>query len=164
MKFHFGNKKTETMEDGSCKVIPTIVDPSPIIKREDLIVNNKTKRNSTTNSKSKTKKEESDNDRLQAKSRKRKQKENPLKKRRKVAIEKDPKDYLLKIKDPITKEFMEKPAISPYGHVLEYSSWMNMLKKKPEICPFTNKKLTRRDLIKLTKENLKDFKDKIVIA
>lgn len=33
-----------------------------------------------------------------------------------------------------------KPAISPYGHVMGYDSWVKVLSKNPKnTCPFTKK-------------------------
>ena len=66
-----------------------------------------------------------------------------------------------------------KPAISPYGHVMGYDSWVKVLSKNPKnTCPFTKKvsvclwsyrqHLTRRSLVKLTKENINEYRSKII--
>uniref|UniRef100_A0A7S2S1D2 Myb-like domain-containing protein n=1 Tax=Mucochytrium quahogii TaxID=96639 RepID=A0A7S2S1D2_9STRA len=63
---------------------------------------------------------------------------------------------------PMTFEPIHDPAISPYGHVMGYDTWMRVLGRAPRnTCPFTKQKLTRRSLIKLTKDNLANYQDKI---
>jgi hypothetical protein len=65
--------------------------------------------------------------------------------------------------DPITSREVVLPAISPQGYVMGYNTWLKILAKKPEnTCPFTRMKVSRRDLVKLTAENLEQYKDKIV--
>lgn len=65
--------------------------------------------------------------------------------------------------DPITSRQVVQPAISPQGYVMGYNTWLKILAKKPEnTCPFTRLKVSRRDLVKLTAENIAEFKDKIV--
>merc|ERR1712048_1452492 len=66
-------------------------------------------------------------------------------------------------KDIITGDCVVKPTMSPYGHVLSYDTWTKILRtsKQKNICPFTCQKLTRRSLIKLTKENYDEYKDQI---
>ncbi|CBK22520.2 uncharacterized protein [Blastocystis hominis] len=55
-----------------------------------------------------------------------------------------------------------KPAISPYGHVMGYDSWVKVLNRNPKnTCPFTKKKLTRRSLVKLTAENIEEYRGMI---
>lgn len=67
--------------------------------------------------------------------------------------------------DPITLEPVERPAISPYGHVMGYDSWLKCLigdvpcKNK---CPLTKKPLSKRDLVILTNENIESYRSKIV--
>ena len=40
----------------------------------------------------------------------------------------------------MTMEEVVKPAISPYGHVLGYDTWMKVLNREPKnTCPFTKK-------------------------
>ncbi|KAF9357137.1 hypothetical protein BGX26_004208 [Mortierella sp. AD094] len=67
--------------------------------------------------------------------------------------------------DPITLEVIEKPAISKYGHVMGYDSWIRCLLQEgsaKNICPLTKKPLTKRDLTVLTFENIDEYRDKIV--
>ncbi|KAI8321692.1 hypothetical protein GQ54DRAFT_297874 [Martensiomyces pterosporus] len=69
--------------------------------------------------------------------------------------------------DPITLEPVSKPAISPYGHVMGYNSWVRCLMFPPEgsqrnICPLTKKPLSKRDLVILTYDNIEQYRDKIV--
>jgi len=66
--------------------------------------------------------------------------------------------------DPINGCPVEQPAISPYGHVCGYSNWTKILRtgKFKNTCPFTKKPLGRRELVKLTRANYDEFKDKII--
>jgi len=66
-------------------------------------------------------------------------------------------------KDIITGDCVIKPTMSPYGHVLSYDTWTKILRtsKQKNVCPFTCQKLTRRSLIKLTKENYAEYKGQI---
>lgn len=67
--------------------------------------------------------------------------------------------------DMITNAPVIQPAISPYGHVLGYQTWTRILRatgKGKNTCPFTKQKLTRRQLRKLTHENIEQYKAKIV--
>ena len=66
--------------------------------------------------------------------------------------------------DHMTGECIIKPAMDPCGHVLGYDSWMKILggyNGPKNTCPFSRIKVTRRQLIKLTKDNYDDHKDKI---
>lgn len=64
--------------------------------------------------------------------------------------------------DVITNSELIEPAISPYGHVLSYSTWLKCLSAEPKnTCPFTKKLIKKRDLIILTWENVDRYKDKI---
>jgi len=65
--------------------------------------------------------------------------------------------------DIMTGTAVVRPAISPYGHVLGYETWTMLLRtsKHKDLCPFTMQRLTRRSLVKLTKENYADYKHKI---
>ncbi|KAJ2146601.1 hypothetical protein IW136_000506 [Coemansia sp. RSA 678] len=79
----------------------------------------------------------------------------------------DPSNPLADLIDPITLESVIKPAISPYGHVMGYNSWVRCLMFPPEgsqrnICPLTKKPLSKRDLVILTYDNIEQFRDKIV--
>lgn len=68
-------------------------------------------------------------------------------------------DYI----DPMTMMPVVKPTISPYGHVLGYDSWIKVLNRDPRnTCPFTKKRLTRRSLVKLTVDNIDEYRDKII--
>jgi hypothetical protein len=66
--------------------------------------------------------------------------------------------------DPITRMAIEEPAISPYGHVAGYETWCKILRQPeaPDTCPFTKQPLKRRELIKLTHENIDQYRSKIV--
>lgn len=66
--------------------------------------------------------------------------------------------------DIMTGMPVSKPAISPYGHVLGYETWTMLIRtsKAKNMCPFTMQKLTRRSLVKLTKDNYDEYKDQIV--
>jgi len=65
--------------------------------------------------------------------------------------------------DIMTGTAVVRPAISPYGHVLGYETWTMLLRtsKHKDLCPFTMQRLTRRSLVKLTKDNYDEFKHKI---
>ncbi|KAF9982869.1 hypothetical protein BGZ65_002417 [Modicella reniformis] len=67
--------------------------------------------------------------------------------------------------DPITLEVVVKPAISKYGHVMGYDSWIRCLLQEgatKNTCPLTKKPLTKRDLTILTFENIDEYRIKIV--
>lgn len=67
--------------------------------------------------------------------------------------------------DPITLDEVVKPAISTYGHVMGYDSWVRCLTNwegKKNICPLTKKPLTKRDLVILTHDNIEEYRDKII--
>jgi len=67
--------------------------------------------------------------------------------------------------DPITRMQIEEPAaISPYGHVAGYETWCQILRnpEAPDTCPFTRQSLKRRQLVKLTHENIAEYLDKMV--
>ncbi|KAI8906626.1 hypothetical protein DFJ77DRAFT_504459 [Powellomyces hirtus] len=66
--------------------------------------------------------------------------------------------------DPITLDEVVKPAISPYGHVMSYNSWIRCLSSedRKNICPLTKKPLTKRELVVLTFENIEEYRDRIV--
>jgi len=78
-------------------------------------------------------------------------------------IEEDADNPMSDFVDIMTGTGVVKPAISPYGHVLGYETWTMLLRtsKHKNICPFTMQKLTRRSLVKLTKDNYDDYKDQI---
>jgi hypothetical protein len=66
--------------------------------------------------------------------------------------------------DPLTKTQIEEPAISPYGHVAGYETWCKVLRSEDgkDTCPFTRQPLRRRDLVKLTHDNIAEFREKMV--
>ncbi|KAI9497259.1 hypothetical protein BDB00DRAFT_21700 [Zychaea mexicana] len=67
--------------------------------------------------------------------------------------------------DPITLDDVVKPAISKYGHVMGYDSWVRCLTNwegKKNICPLTKKPMTKRDLVVLTLENIDEYRDQII--
>jgi len=94
--------------------------------------------------------------------------EPPQKKRKKVAAEEeeqdDPMAVLKGMVDMMTGEAMVRPTISPYGHVMEYDSWCRILRdaKTKNRCPFTNGKITRRQLVKLDADNIEEHRERIV--
>merc|ERR1712154_666579 len=96
---------------------------------------------------------------------KRKMKGKKGKNKNKKEKEEKEKDLILgEMTDIMTGDTMKRPAISPYGHVMEYDSWCSILRnaKTKNQCPFTKKKLTRRSLVKLDENNIEEYKDKIV--
>ena len=62
--------------------------------------------------------------------------------------------------DYITGELIQVPTISPDGTVLDYNTWLKILKTNKQD-PFTFKHINKRQLIILTKSNFIDFKDNI---
>lgn len=66
--------------------------------------------------------------------------------------------------DPLTKMQVEEPAISPYGHVAGYETWCRVLRNEDskDTCPFTRQPLKRRELVKLTHENIAEYRCKMV--
>jgi len=63
--------------------------------------------------------------------------------------------------DPITYTEMRRPALSPYGHVCDYDTWVRCLQADPT-CPFTKQPLNKRELIMLNLENINHYKRRIV--
>jgi hypothetical protein len=64
--------------------------------------------------------------------------------------------------DPITMQTVVNPYISPYGHVMGYSTWVQCLKETCNLCPFTKKPLIMENLSKLTHKNF-EFFDNIIL-
>eukprot|EP00842_Homolaphlyctis_polyrhiza_P000577 jgi/Hompol1/151/HPOL_003934-RA len=69
--------------------------------------------------------------------------------------------------DPITLDPVVKPAISPYGHVMSYDSWIRwirclMSEDRKNICPITKNPLSKRELVVLTHDNIELYRAKIV--
>ena len=61
--------------------------------------------------------------------------------------------------DPITLDEVVRPAISPYGHVMSYKSWVRCLSGEPKnICPITKQPLTKRQLVILDFDNIHQFR------
>merc|ERR1712087_86365 len=81
-----------------------------------------------------------------------------------LVIETGPMSVLANLTDLVTGGTMVKPAMSPYGHVMEYDSWCSILRnpKTKNTCPFTQQPLTRRQLIKLDEHNIEEYKEQIV--
>ena len=70
--------------------------------------------------------------------------------------------------DPITLEPVKRPAISPYGHVMGYESWVRCLSQQQSgdlknTCPLTKRPLKKRELVLLTVDNIDEYRDKIVM-
>mmetsp|Transcript_18811 Transcript_18811/g.36883 ORF Transcript_18811/g.36883 Transcript_18811/m.36883 type:complete len:1026 (+) Transcript_18811:119-3196(+) len=77
-------------------------------------------------------------------------------------VESDFPQLIPGLKCPMTYEPVYDPALSPYGHVMGYDTWLRVLGREPRnTCPFTKQKLTRRSLIKLTTDNIDEYRDKI---
>ena len=104
-------------------------------------------------------------------------KKKPVKERKRIERPKNWVNIMPGFRDPMTQDFCYDPAISIYGHVMSYDSWMQTLmsyggaddeddpgpfKHRPNTCPFTNQPLTRRQLTKLNAGNIDEYKDKIV--
>ncbi|KAI9202223.1 uncharacterized protein BJ171DRAFT_515227 [Polychytrium aggregatum] len=66
--------------------------------------------------------------------------------------------------DPITLDEVVRPAISPYGHVMGYDTWLRCLMSETarNICPITKKPLHKRELAILTFENIDEYRSKIL--
>jgi len=66
--------------------------------------------------------------------------------------------------DIMTGEQLINPAISPFGYVMEYNSWCSIMRnpRTKNKCPFTQKPMSRRSLVKLNKDNIDEYKDKII--
>jgi len=67
---------------------------------------------------------------------------------------------LLGMIDSITQEEIKVPALSPSGYVLDYNTWINIMKTS-KLDPFTQTPINKRQLIILTKENIDENRDKI---
>jgi len=73
--------------------------------------------------------------------------------------------------DYITQDEVVEPALSPYGHVLGYQTWLRILNPSNDDdlqrfgrnqCPFTKKKISKRSLVRLTLDNVEYYRDKIL--
>eukprot|EP00486_Rosalina_sp_Unknown_P000837 CAMPEP_0201565916 /NCGR_PEP_ID=MMETSP0190_2-20130828/5343_1 /ASSEMBLY_ACC=CAM_ASM_000263 /TAXON_ID=37353 /ORGANISM="Rosalina sp." /LENGTH=567 /DNA_ID=CAMNT_0047983969 /DNA_START=310 /DNA_END=2013 /DNA_ORIENTATION=+ len=80
------------------------------------------------------------------------------------APKEDDDNPLPDFQDIITGSVIVKPAISPHGHVLGYDTWTKILRttKQKNTCPFTLQHMTRRSLVKLTKDNIDQYKEIMV--
>ncbi|KAK8893196.1 hypothetical protein M9Y10_021612 [Tritrichomonas musculus] len=64
--------------------------------------------------------------------------------------------------DQLTLQPMRLPTLSPDGYVLDYDTWMKLLKEQ-KVNPFTQNHIkSMRELIILTIDNFDSYKDKIV--
>lgn len=63
--------------------------------------------------------------------------------------------------DVITRQEVERPAISPYGHVLSYDTWLRCIctGERKNTCPFTKQPLHKRQLVLLTEENVAIYRE-----
>lgn len=64
--------------------------------------------------------------------------------------------------DPITCDEIERPALALHGIVLGYSTWMRCMPQGTGVCPLTKRPVTRRELILLSKENIEEYRSRIV--
>jgi len=145
-----------------------------VIRRKSKKKKKSKKKSEDKKKKKKSKNEDPDENQKKGKKRKHdgdgdEEMEPPQKKRKLTATEDDEEDggpmaILRGMTDVMTGEAMEKPAISPFGHVMEYDSWCAILRnaKTKNKCPFTQQKLTRRQLVKLNEDNFEQFRHKIV--
>ncbi|OHT08129.1 Myb-like DNA-binding domain containing protein [Tritrichomonas foetus] len=63
--------------------------------------------------------------------------------------------------DNITKEEIKVPAMSPDGYVLDYNTWLSIIKGKLDN-PYTRAHIkTKRELVILTTKNIDQYRDKI---
>jgi len=51
--------------------------------------------------------------------------------------------------------------MSPWGHVMEHESWTKVL-ICTKACPFTFNIVSRRDLTRITKWNVDEYRDKVI--
>ena len=63
--------------------------------------------------------------------------------------------------DSITNETIKVPAISPDGYVLDYNTWINLLKTSKEN-PYTRQPISKRQLIILNSDNIHKYENRIV--
>jgi hypothetical protein len=72
----------------------------------------------------------------------------------------DPNNPIPDFVDPITLDPVVRPAISPYGHVMSYNTWLRCLTNpnSKNICPLTKNPLSKRDLVVLTFENIEEYR------
>lgn len=71
----------------------------------------------------------------------------------------DPSNPVADMIDPITLERVVKPAVSPHGVVMGYDTWIRCLSRAPRnVCPITKQTVTKRDLVRLTWENIEEYR------
>ena len=70
------------------------------------------------------------------------------------------KDAMRTYVDQITTQAMVVPTLSPDYFVLDYSTWIALLRRE-EKNPFTMREMTEKDLIILTEQNFEKYRDKI---
>eukprot|EP01084_Bolivina_argentea_P086760 156784_1 len=149
-------------------------------KKDKKSKKNKTKKKKKKKKKSKNETEDASEEESESKKRSKKRKrdsdsdvsehEPPQKKRKLLKAKKEeeedksPQSILDDMIDVMTGEKIVNPTISPFGHVMEYSSWCSILRnpRTKNKCPFTKKSVTRRSLIKLNADNIEEYKEKIV--
>mmetsp|Transcript_11191 Transcript_11191/g.22029 ORF Transcript_11191/g.22029 Transcript_11191/m.22029 type:complete len:307 (+) Transcript_11191:1332-2252(+) len=66
--------------------------------------------------------------------------------------------------DPITLQPIVSPAVSPYGHVAGYHTWVQALKETQGVCPFTKLPLTTERLTKLTMRNFCLYSSQLILS
>eukprot|EP01083_Nonionella_stella_P101723 288651_1 len=74
----------------------------------------------------------------------------------------DPHNPLPGFIDAITLGPIRDPTISQQGYVLGYDIWVKSLRLNSNRCPFTYSQVTRRSLIRLTKDNIEDYRARIM--
>jgi len=65
------------------------------------------------------------------------------------------------VADPVTGLEILRPSMSPWGHVMEHESWTKVL-ICTKACPFTFNIVSRRDLTRITKWNVDEYRDKVI--
>jgi hypothetical protein len=69
------------------------------------------------------------------------------------------------VTDAITQIEVRRPAMSPDGHVLGYQTWLRVLAQEPtNTCPFTKQRLTRRQLVLLTHDNIAEHRGRLRLS
>lgn len=83
--------------------------------------------------------------------------------RRRILLDLNPLPGLI---DPITLQEVIKPAMSPTGHVMSYDTWIRCLHYPADgpknVCPLTKQRLTKRQLIILTIDNIEQYRHRII--
>jgi hypothetical protein len=75
---------------------------------------------------------------------------------RNAAVENPFKNYI----DQVSNEKIVYPAVSPGMYLLDYNTWLKVILESGQD-PFSRQKLTKRSLVLVTRENLRDFVHKI---